>query len=56
MPEMPDAFVETVSERYIELYETIIGKKFIKADYTNINQRIENHVEQCLLRLSNSNN
>ncbi len=56
MPEMPDEFVETVSERYIELYETIIGKKFIKADYTNINQRIENHVEQCLLKLSNSNN
>jgi phosphoribosylaminoimidazole-succinocarboxamide synthase len=48
MPIMPDAFVELISERYIELYEKIIGKKFEKADTSNINQRIEKNVEQAL--------
>jgi hypothetical protein len=33
--------IESVSERYIELYENILGEKFIKADITNIDARIE---------------
>ncbi len=44
MPVMPDEFVETVSNRYIELYESITGIKFIKADAKNINSRIEKNV------------
>lgn len=44
MPVMPDEFVETVTERYIELYEKITGNKFEKADTTNISKRIENNV------------
>lgn len=44
IPEMTDEYIETVSERYIELYENILGEKFIKADITNINERIEKNV------------
>jgi len=44
MPTMPDAFVEQVSERYIELYETITGKAFEKADIANVVERIEKNV------------
>jgi phosphoribosylaminoimidazole-succinocarboxamide synthase len=32
VPFMSDEYIETVSERYIELYENITGEKFIKAD------------------------
>jgi len=48
MPNMPDSFVQTISERYIELYEKITGKKFIKSDTTNINGRIEENVGKYL--------
>ncbi|MES2239207.1 MAG: phosphoribosylaminoimidazolesuccinocarboxamide synthase [Bacteroidota bacterium] len=44
IPEMTDAYIETVSDRYIELYENIIGEKFVKADISNINERIEKNV------------
>jgi len=44
IPEMTDEYIETVSERYIELYENISGEKFAKADITNINERIEKNV------------
>jgi len=44
IPEMTDGYIETVSERYIELYENILGEKFAKADITNINERIEKNV------------
>ncbi len=48
MPNMPDSFVQTISERYIELYEKITGKKFIKSDTTNIIGRIEENVGKYL--------
>lgn len=48
VPEMSDAYVETVSERYIELYENITGEKFIKADVANIHERIEKNVLEYL--------
>ncbi|MEL6922921.1 MAG: phosphoribosylaminoimidazolesuccinocarboxamide synthase [Bacteroidota bacterium] len=48
MPDMPDAFVEQVSERYIELYETITGKSFERADTSNIQQRIESNIAAAL--------
>lgn len=44
MPNMPDDFVQTVSDRYIELYEKIIGKKFDKAPTDNIEVRIEKNI------------
>jgi phosphoribosylaminoimidazole-succinocarboxamide synthase len=45
---MTDEYIETVSERYIELYENILGEKFIKADISNINERIEKNVLEYL--------
>ncbi|MDO6597440.1 phosphoribosylaminoimidazolesuccinocarboxamide synthase [Oceanihabitans sp. 2_MG-2023] len=44
VPEMSDEYIETVSERYIELYENIMGEPFVKADVSNIQKRIENNV------------
>ncbi len=44
MPVMPDEFVETVTQRYIELYEKITGSSFQKADTTDIASRIEKNV------------
>ncbi len=44
LPEMTDDYIETVSDRYIELYENITGERFVKADISNIHQRIENNV------------
>ena len=45
---MSDAYINSVSERYIELYENILDEKFVKADLTNINDRIENNVLKYL--------
>ena len=48
MPEMPDTFVQEVSERYIELYEKVSGKAF-KADKSeSVLNRIEQNVLQAL--------
>ena len=44
IPNMTNEYIDTVSERYIELYENILGEKFIKADVSNINERIEKNV------------
>lgn len=44
VPYMSDEYIETVSERYIELYENITGQIFVKADVSNIQNRIENNV------------
>ena len=44
IPNMTEAYIETVSERYIELCENIIGEKFVKADISNIHERIEANV------------
>lgn len=44
VPEMSDAYIESVSERYIELYENIMGEPFVKADVSNIHERIEANV------------
>lgn len=48
VPEMSDAYIESVSERYIELYENIMGEPFVKADVSNIQERIKNNVEAFL--------
>lgn len=44
IPEMTDEYIATVSERYIELYENIMGESFVKADIENIEERIEKNV------------
>jgi len=49
MPDMPDSFVETITERYIELFERITGKKFVKEDTSNISKRIESNVARFLI-------
>ena len=48
VPEMSDAYIETVSDRYIELYEKIMGEPFVKADVNQIQERIKNNVERFL--------
>ena len=44
IPNMTEDYIQTVSERYIELYENILGEKFVKADVSNIYERIEKNV------------
>ncbi|GHT74054.1 phosphoribosylaminoimidazole-succinocarboxamide synthase [Bacteroidia bacterium] len=44
VPEMTPEYCESVSERYIELYEKITGKKFVKADSTDVVGRIEKNI------------
>jgi len=48
VPVMPDAFVEEVSERYIELYENITGETFVKADTSNIEERILKNINDFI--------
>jgi phosphoribosylaminoimidazole-succinocarboxamide synthase len=52
VPEMTDEIVNSISERYIELYEKITGNKFEKAVYDNdIYERIETNIRNMLARL-----
>lgn len=51
VPEMTDEFVNQVSERYIELYESITGDKFVKADVSSVINRIEKNVNDYLATL-----
>jgi len=48
LPEIPEDFVNQVSERYIELYESITGDKFVKSDVSAIPARIEAAVTEFL--------
>jgi phosphoribosylaminoimidazole-succinocarboxamide synthase len=48
VPEMTDEFVQSVSDRYIELYEKVSGEKFVKATSDNILDRIQNNVTKYL--------
>ena len=49
VPDMSDDWLEQISARYIELYEIITGKKFIKNSYENVLGRIEESIEQNIL-------
>ena len=52
MPEITDEYADSVSERYIELYEHITGEKFVKAkDEDDIALRIEKNVTDYLKSL-----
>lgn len=51
VPEMTDEYCETVSQRYIELYEDITGKKFVPCDDEDLAARIEKNVSEYLKTL-----
>jgi phosphoribosylaminoimidazole-succinocarboxamide synthase len=46
IPEMTPEFVNSISDRYIELYEHITGDKFMKKDNTNALKRVENNINE----------
>ena len=48
VPEMTDEYCASVSDRYIELYEHITGEKFVKAEDSDLNERIRRNVEEYL--------
>lgn len=51
VPEMTEEVVEGISDRYIELYENLTGESFIKAEGTDIKQRIEDNINNFLKTL-----
>ncbi|MFZ4784773.1 MAG: phosphoribosylaminoimidazolesuccinocarboxamide synthase [Flavobacteriales bacterium] len=44
VPTMTDEFVQSVSDRYIELFELVTGRKFEKQDYSNAQERVNRAV------------
>lgn len=48
VPEMTDDFVQSVSDRYIRLYETVTGMSFEKTDTSDIKSRIEQNIVDAL--------
>ncbi|MDP1746674.1 MAG: phosphoribosylaminoimidazolesuccinocarboxamide synthase [Bacteroidota bacterium] len=48
IPEMTDEIIASISERYIELYEKIVGEKFVKADMSDVLTRVEKNINVFL--------
>jgi phosphoribosylaminoimidazole-succinocarboxamide synthase len=48
IPDMDVAFIDSVSERYIELFEQITGDAFVKADVTDVLNRVEQNINKYL--------
>ena len=48
IPEMSEEYCNSVSERYIELFEHITGDKFIKEDVSNVLERVEKNITDYL--------
>ena len=48
VPEMTEEIIASISERYIELYENIVGEKFVKADVSNVLNRVEKNINSFL--------
>jgi phosphoribosylaminoimidazole-succinocarboxamide synthase len=48
VPSMSDFYIQSISERYIELYENITGSSFVPADLSNIESRIEKNIREYL--------
>ncbi|HSZ26028.1 MAG TPA: phosphoribosylaminoimidazolesuccinocarboxamide synthase, partial [Cytophagaceae bacterium] len=48
IPEMTADIVKSISDRYIELYEKVVGEKFIKGDNHELFKRIEQNVKKSL--------
>ncbi|MCQ2236911.1 MAG: phosphoribosylaminoimidazolesuccinocarboxamide synthase [Bacteroidales bacterium] len=51
VPEMTPEIIASITERYIELYENIVGEKFVKDESEDIEARIEKNVSACLEKL-----
>jgi phosphoribosylaminoimidazole-succinocarboxamide synthase len=51
VPHMSDEWVMQISARYVELFERLTGQKFIPADATDINKRVEGNILKSLNRL-----
>jgi phosphoribosylaminoimidazole-succinocarboxamide synthase len=51
VPEMTPEKVESISERYIELYEQITGEKFVKPTAENVLDRVETAIKNALISL-----
>ncbi|MBQ3204342.1 MAG: phosphoribosylaminoimidazolesuccinocarboxamide synthase [Alistipes sp.] len=51
VPEMTPEIVASITERYIELYENIVGEPFVKAEAEDVAARIERNVSECLANL-----
>ena len=51
VPEMTDEFVDSVSDRYIELYEKITGERFVRDEAPDVLARLESNVRNMLARL-----
>jgi len=51
VPEMSDAWLEEISNRYIELFEKVTGDSFIKQDYSNVESRVESNIIKALNNL-----
>jgi len=51
IPNMTEEYIASVSDRYIELYEKILGEKFVKADNSSIDVRVKKNVEDYLAKL-----
>ena len=50
VPEMTEEIIASISERYIELYENIVGEKFVKADVSNVLNRVEKNINSFLTK------
>lgn len=48
VPEMSDAWINEISDRYIELYEKVTGDTFVKHPTENISERVENNILKAL--------
>lgn len=52
VPEMTPAVCDNISNRYIELYEHITGKEFVKVPDQDLSERIHKNVLDCLAKIS----
>ncbi len=50
IPEMTPEIIASISERYIELYENIVGEKFVKVDADNVQERVEKNIQNFLTK------
>lgn len=48
VPEMTPEFIESVTARYVEMYETFTQSKFVPRDYTNIQTQIEDAINKAI--------
>ena len=49
-PNMPDEFVDSITQRYEELYSAMAGKPLARRNYHDIYNDIENHIKNCIVK------